>query len=344
MTAKELCTLVTRLSDLSEFSEPPSRLAEEILRQVAGLTEAAEQRYMDSRYSRVSGRKFISEQHEQAMMEYDGSPTPRLANIKEFKEVCRGLGKVNGKDRYDWWVYNTKTMLYRKIVFWPFGIKKCADRKNFHLRAGDGVNESWYYNEFRGWPVTPAEGDWSHIQDFLLNVICSGDQRDYDYLLRWLAFIIKCPEIVDSVPLVLVGDNESAKSMFSHLLTETFKYLSEEYFGVVKGKEVAASAARRLLLIFNHTIIKYPDLLEVKRIITHVNYASYPEYWARSVLLCRALPVFDHYMPLVMFCPKVAAKMPDHLVHCFGGEAIKGFMHHLTTVSVNPERLDKPPR
>ena len=43
-------------------------------------------------------------------------------------------------------------------------------------------------NLWRGFGVTPKPGDWSLMRSHILNVVCSGNQKHFDYLIRLMAW------------------------------------------------------------------------------------------------------------------------------------------------------------
>jgi hypothetical protein len=43
-------------------------------------------------------------------------------------------------------------------------------------------------NLWRGFEVEPKKGDWSLMQDHILNILCDGNQEHYEHVLNWLAF------------------------------------------------------------------------------------------------------------------------------------------------------------
>ena len=50
-----------------------------------------------------------------------------------------------------------------------------------------------YYNLFRGFPIKPIPGDCSLFLDLIKNVICSGNEENFQYLLKWFAHLFQRP-------------------------------------------------------------------------------------------------------------------------------------------------------
>ena len=67
-------------------------------------------------------------------------------------------------------------------------------------------------------PVVPCPGDWSAIQDFLLNIICDGDQILFEYLIHFLAHMLQKPEEKPGIFIVLLGGQGTGKGTFFRLL------------------------------------------------------------------------------------------------------------------------------
>ena len=69
------------------------------------------------------------------------------------------------------------------------------------------------YNLWRGWGVEPKEGDWSIIHDLILDVIADGDLGRADFILNWLAHMVRRPWEKPGVALVLRGRKGTGKSL-----------------------------------------------------------------------------------------------------------------------------------
>jgi len=57
-----------------------------------------------------------------------------------------------------------------------------------------------FLNLWQGLVITPQEGDWSGIREFLYHIICHGDDVNFNYLINYLAHAIQCPFIRLSFP------------------------------------------------------------------------------------------------------------------------------------------------
>lgn len=87
------------------------------------------------------------------------------------------------------WLNWRKRRQYRGIVLEPD-----------HSKTPDG-----YLNLWQGFSVEPEPGDWAILRDHLHEVICSGDDALYEYVLRWFARSVQLPGVPGEVAIVLRG-------------------------------------------------------------------------------------------------------------------------------------------
>lgn len=105
------------------------------------------------------------------------------------------VGDNKFKPLGEWWVKHPSARRYRTVTFVP---------------EGDAGPD---YNLWRGFSVTPREGDCSLFLDHLLNVVCNYRQDDYNYLLDWMARCVQDPGRPGEVAVVLRGDKGTGKSL-----------------------------------------------------------------------------------------------------------------------------------
>jgi hypothetical protein len=74
------------------------------------------------------------------------------------------------------------------------------------------------YNLWRSWGVASQQGDWSIIDDHILNVIANGDQAKANFILDWCAHMVQRPWEKPGVALVLRGRKGTGKSLLIQLL------------------------------------------------------------------------------------------------------------------------------
>ena len=66
--------------------------------------------------------------------------------------------------------------------------------------------------------VRPAEGSWTFIESYLVEVICGGDLALFDYLIQFLAHALQHPEEKPGIMIVLIGAEGVGKGFFIRLL------------------------------------------------------------------------------------------------------------------------------
>jgi hypothetical protein len=108
------------------------------------------------------------------------------------------------------WLQHSERRSYRDgLMFDPSG--KIARNRNV-------------YNLWRGFGVQPQEGgSWQLLDDHLFDNICRRDQRNYNYLIKWMAHLVQHPDQPGHVAVVLLSDNEGVgKSTVANALIRLF--------------------------------------------------------------------------------------------------------------------------
>jgi hypothetical protein len=109
-----------------------------------------------------------------------------------------------------------------------------------HRRSYSGIEfnptmkETGKYNTFRGFPIKPVEGDCSLILAHYRDVICSGNEEYFRYLMAWFAQIRRTWERKTGTAIVLRGEQGTGKSiaiwMFGRLLGQHYKIANNERY------------------------------------------------------------------------------------------------------------------
>ena len=99
----------------------------------------------------------------------------------------------------DFWV-NPNTFVYDSVAFSPLPTPAAT------------------LNYWIGYTAIPRPGNWSLIREFLLLVICNGDHRVFQYLLRYLAHMLQKPEEKPGIMIVMLGIQGAGKGTFFILL------------------------------------------------------------------------------------------------------------------------------
>jgi hypothetical protein len=85
-------------------------------------------------------------------------------------------------------------------------------------------------NLWRGFGVKARDGDWSKMRDHILQVICSGDEKLFAYVMGWLANAIQAPGKQGEVALILRGGRGTGKgslgNFFGRLFGQHFLYVT----------------------------------------------------------------------------------------------------------------------
>jgi hypothetical protein len=102
--------------------------------------------------------------------------------------------KTTVKPAFDVWLKSPNRREYRRVVFDASG--KQLPRRTLNLWQGYGVQ--------------PKEGDCSLILKHMLEIICSADQDQFNYLYWMLAWKVQHPHLPTEVALVLRTDEEGA--------------------------------------------------------------------------------------------------------------------------------------
>ncbi|MBP6130890.1 DUF5906 domain-containing protein [Thauera sp.] len=88
--------------------------------------------------------------------------------------------------------------------------------------APDGKVRPGYFNLWRGFAVTPAEGRCARILQHIREVICAGNEEHYQWLVRWMAHAVQCPTEKPGTAIVLRGREGTGKNVFAEAFGELF--------------------------------------------------------------------------------------------------------------------------
>jgi hypothetical protein len=99
----------------------------------------------------------------------------------------------------NFWI-SPKTIVYKSLAFTP-------------LKTSVSTLNLWV-----GPTTTGKQGNCSTIKNFLLDIICNGDQSSYNYLIRYLAHMLQHPEDKPGVMIVMLSGQGTGKGTFFKLL------------------------------------------------------------------------------------------------------------------------------
>jgi hypothetical protein len=75
-----------------------------------------------------------------------------------------------------------------------------------------------FLNLWVGPTITPRPGSWTHIQLFLLEVICDGNHEHYLYLIAYIAHALQRPWEKPGITLILIGGQGIGKGTLGRIL------------------------------------------------------------------------------------------------------------------------------
>ena len=86
-------------------------------------------------------------------------------------------------------------------------------------------------NLWRGFGVEPKQGDWSLMRDHILNVVCTGNQQHFAYLIKWMAYGVQHPDRPIGVAIALRGEEGAGKGIlwrnYGKLWGKHFKHVAQ---------------------------------------------------------------------------------------------------------------------
>jgi hypothetical protein len=85
-------------------------------------------------------------------------------------------------------------------------------------------------NIYRGFGVKPKQGDWSLMRNHIRDVICSGNDEHFQYLIKWMAYGVQHLDRPIGVAIALRGEEGAGKGFlwrnYGKLFGKHFKHLS----------------------------------------------------------------------------------------------------------------------
>ncbi|WAR46953.1 primase-helicase family protein [Methylomonas rapida] len=138
----------------------------------------------------------------------------------------------------DYWLEHPERAEYAGMVFLP------------------GENEPGYLNLWQGWGCAPGEGQCGLYLAFVHEVICSGDDDLYDYILNWCAHLVQRPQELPETALVFRGREGIGKNTFIEPLARIVgqeHYLMLSSLNQVTGR-FSGHLANALLIFCNESV------------------------------------------------------------------------------------------
>jgi hypothetical protein len=163
---------------------------------------------------------------------------PARALFEEYanQKVKIGIKKVKSRDdsgnvtevelptyrtKFEIWREHPKKRTYRTVGFWP-PPRKCPDG-DYNLWTGFAVQPLLPEDQvarsspdaLREWADQIARARCQRYLDLMHDVICSGNDEHFNYLLKWMAFTVQHPGIPIEVSVSLKGELGTGKGTFA---------------------------------------------------------------------------------------------------------------------------------
>ena len=163
----------------------------------APMKAAMEQ--LNARYfvAKVGGGVFVFDEDDRNIL-------TDAMSFASFRQFHAGR-KINGKSVAADWLSSPGRRTCKSLVFDPSG----------HCAEGN-------YNTWRGLAVGPKKGQCGKILAHIRDVLCGGDDAQFEYVLKWMALLVQKPWIKPEVALVLRSRQGSGKTMIVQILLDIF--------------------------------------------------------------------------------------------------------------------------
>ena len=110
-------------------------------------------------------------------------------------------------------------------------------------------------NMFRGLAFDPVPGNWSLMRTHILDVLCSGRQEIFDYLIQWMAWSVQNLDRPIGVAVALLGDQGAGKGIFVRAFGSLF---GEHFAHVANGDQLTgrfnASIGKSCLVFLDEAV------------------------------------------------------------------------------------------
>jgi len=147
----------------------------------------------------IGGKFRILEEFIEPVMNY---PDVKLMSYSDFKSkflpyiIPHPTKPEKTMVATDFWLTNKERRSFEGIIFEPNAVKPK------------------YYNLWKGFSITPKQGDWSKMQWHIEHIICNGDEERTRYVLAWFAHIVQRPDKKHRTAIVLKSGEGTGKNMF----------------------------------------------------------------------------------------------------------------------------------
>lgn len=140
------------------------------------------------------------------------------------RAAAKQFPQENCKDIFDIFLNSPQTTYHSGVEFSP----KSTSRNKLNLWIPPTIE--------------PRQGSWETIKNFLLEIICSGDKKAYNYLINYIAHALKKPEEKPGVMIILIAGQGTGKGTLGHILNKIWgkTFLKTNNIDTVTGNFNAA--------------------------------------------------------------------------------------------------------
>lgn len=110
--------------------------------------------------------------------------------------------------------------------------------ENLVLQPGGPPTIGKNYNQWKGFSVAPAEGDFSCYEDHMFRNICASDHDLFVWVWNWMASAVKNPSKRAEIAIVLRGDRGTGKGIFTEFFGQLF---GEHYLAISSPKHLVGN-------------------------------------------------------------------------------------------------------
>jgi hypothetical protein len=165
--------------------------------------------------------------------------------VDDFHKMFANLRVQQGRKSVEvsklWFEWSGRRQyLGRGIVFEPGG----------PLDITDDMLNLW-----RGFAIEPKKGNWPLMRSHLLNVVCSGNQAHFDYLIRWMALAVQRPSEPSGVAVAFKGAQGAGKGIVARTFGKVF---GKHFAHIANGEQLTgrfnASLATSCLVFLDEAL------------------------------------------------------------------------------------------
>jgi len=126
-----------------------------------------------------------------------------------------------------------KTQIKELGKAWVMWADRCTYKEGICFEPS-GADDPLKLNLWTGFPYKPMAHDEriEVIREYILNIVCNGNEKHYDYLIKWMAGGFQHPEKIAEVAVVLRGGKGSGKGTLGKLLKKMWG---------IHGKHISSS-------------------------------------------------------------------------------------------------------